>query len=38
LARKVPAVMARLCVDEKGMGRGQNLEGSRGVFNLFGVD
>jgi DNA polymerase-3 subunit epsilon len=23
LARKVPAVMARLCVDEKGMGRGQ---------------
>ena len=24
LARKVPAVMARLCVDEKGMGRGQN--------------
>jgi transposase len=25
LARKVPAVMARLCVDEKGMGRGQML-------------
>src|ERR1035438_5055358 len=24
LARKVPAVMARLCVDEKGMGQGQN--------------
>ena len=24
LARKVPAVMARLCVDEKGMGRGQD--------------
>ena len=24
LARKEPAVMARLCVDEKGMGRGQN--------------
>ena len=24
LARKVPAVMARLCVDEKGMGHGQN--------------
>ena len=24
LARKVPAVMSRLCVDEKGMGRGQD--------------